>query len=175
MSYASEIKKEVNEIEVDDCCVRAEAAALIRMNGTISVSKERFTLDVQTENAAIARRIYSLIKSIYSYPVKLIVRKKMKLKKNNVYIIRLVKNVAELLSALDILHEPYEFVRTISKSYFKKACCRKAYLRGAFLAGGSVNNPETSSYHLEIFNFHKDHNDSLCELLNTFDLRARVL
>jgi len=175
MSFASEIKKELTEIEVDDCCVRAEVAALIRMNGTISVSKERFTLDVQTENAAIARRIYSLIKSIYSYPVELLVRKKMKLKKNNVYIIRLVKNVAELLSALDILHEPYEFVRTISKSYFKKACCRKAYLRGAFLAGGSVNNPETSSYHLEIFNFHKDHNDSLCELLNTFDLRARVL
>ncbi len=175
MSFASQIKKELTEIEVDDCCVRAEVAALIRMNGTISVSRDRFTLDVQTENAAIARRIYSLVKSIYSYPVELLVRKKMKLKKNNVYIIRLVKNVAELLSELDILHEPYGFVRTISKSYFKKECCRKAYLRGAFLAGGSVNNPETSSYHLEIFNFHKEHNDSLCELLNTFDLRARVL
>lgn len=175
MSFASEIKKELTEIEVDDCCVRAEIAALIRMNGTISVSKDRFSLDVQTENAAIARRIYSLIKTIYDYPVELLVRKKMKLKKNNVYIIRLVKNVAELLSELDILHEPYGFVRTISKTYFKKGCCRKAYLRGAFLAGGSVNNPETSSYHLEIFNFHKDHNDSLCELLNTFDLRARVL
>lgn len=175
MSFASQIKKELTEIEMDDCCVRAEVAALIRMNGTISVSKERFTLDVQTENAAIARRIYSLIKSIYSYPVELLVRKKMKLKKNNVYIIRLVKNVAELLAELDILHKPYEFVRTISKSYFKKTCCRKSYLRGAFLAGGSVNNPETSSYHLEIFNFHKEHNDSLCELLNTFDLRARGL
>jgi len=175
MSFASEIKKELTEIEVDECCVRAEVAALIRMNGTISVSKERFTLDVQTENAAIARRIYSLIKTIYAYPVELLVRKKMKLKKNNVYIIRLVKNVAELLSELDILHEPYGFVRNISKTYFKKGCCRKSYLRGAFLAGGSVNNPETSSYHLEIFNFHKDHNDSLCELLNTFDLRARVL
>lgn len=175
MSFASQIKKELTDIQVDDCCVRAEVAALIRMNGTISVSKERFTLDVQTENAAIARRIYSLIKSIYSYPVELLVRKKMKLKKNNVYIIRLVKNVSELLSELDILHGPYEFVRTISNSYLKKTCCRKAYLRGAFLAGGSVNNPETSSYHLEIFNFHKEHNDSLCELLNTFDLRARVL
>src|SRR5690625_1887523 len=175
MSFASQIKNELTDIQVDDCCVRAEVAALIRMNGTISVSKERFTLDVQTENAAIARRIYSLIKSIYSYPVELLVRKKMKLKKNNVYIIRLVKNVSELLSELDILHGPYEFVRTISNSYLKKTCCRKAYLRGAFLAGGSVNNPETSSYHLEIFNFHKEHNDSLCELLNTFDLRARGL
>src|SRR5690625_5297153 len=162
MSFASLIKKELTEIEVGDCCKRAEIAALIRMNGTISASKERFTLDVQTENAAIARRIYTLIKSLYSYPVELLVRKKMKLKKNNVYIIRLVKNVAELLSELDILHEPYEFTQIISKRYLKKTCCRKAYLRGAFLASGSVNNPETSSYHLEIFNFYKKHNDSLC-------------
>lgn len=175
MSFASQIKKELTDIEMDECCIEAEIAALIRMNGTISVSRDRYTLDVQTENAAIARRMYSLIKTIYPYPVELLVRKKMKLKKNNVYIIRLVKNVSEILSELDILHEPYELVQTISKKYFKKACCRKAYLRGAFLAGGSVNNPETSSYHLEIFNFHHAHNESLCELLNTFDLRARTL
>ena len=175
MSFASQIKKELTSIEVDACCNQAEIAALIRMNGTISVSRDRYTLDVQTENAAIARRIYTLIKEIYPYPVEVLVRRKMKLKKNNVYIVRLVKDVANILSELDILHEPYEFVRNISKKYYKKSCCRKAYLRGAFLAGGSVNNPETSSYHLEIFNIHKEHNDSLCDLLNTFDLRARVL
>src|SRR5690625_54611 len=145
------------------------------MNGAISISKDKYTLDIQTENAAIARRIYSLIKLNYSYPVELLVRKKMKLKKNNVYIIRLVKEVGAILSKLDILHEPYEFVREISPKYYKKSCCQKAYLRGAFLAGGSINNPETSSYHLEIFNFHKEHNKSLCKLLNTFDLRAKEL
>src|SRR5699024_8456535 len=42
-------------------------------------------------------------------------------------------------------------------------------------AGGSVNNPETSSYHLEIFNFYEEHNHSLCQLLNKFNLRAREL
>lgn len=175
MSFASQIKKELTDMEIDECCVQAEIAALIRMNGTISVSKDRYALDVQTENAAIARRIYSLIKATYPYPVELLVRKKMKLKKNNVYIIRLVKNVSDLLSELDILHDPYSLVHTISEKYFKNECCRKAYLRGAFLAGGSVNNPETSSYHLEIFNFHKTHNESLCDLLNTFGLHARSL
>src|SRR5699024_11096030 len=59
-----------------------------------------------------------------------------------------------------------------SEKYLEKECCQKAYLRGAFLAGGSINNPETSSYHLEIFNFYEDHNESLCDLLNVFDLRA---
>lgn len=175
MSFASEIKKELTAIEIGDCCARAEIAALIRMNGTISISRGKYSLDVQTENAAIARRIYTLIKSIYPHTVELLVRRKMRLKKNNVYIVRLVQEVGKLLSELDILHEPYEFVRTISDEKFSKQCCKKAYLRGAFLASGSINNPETSSYHLEIYNNYKEHNDSLCELLNSFDLRARVL
>src|SRR5699024_4371405 len=53
--------------------------------------------------------------------------------------------------------------------------CRRAYLRGAFVARGSINNPETSSYHLEIFNLDQDHNQVLRELLNVYDLRAREL
>src|SRR5699024_1778134 len=127
-------------IEVDDCCENAELAALIRMNGAISLSKQEYLLDVQTENAAIARRIYTLIKSSYALPVELLVRKKMKLKKNNAYIVRLKEGVRELLADLDILMDSYTFVRTISEQFLNKSCCKRAYLRGAFLAGGSVNN-----------------------------------
>ncbi|GAA0448728.1 MAG: DNA-binding protein WhiA [Bacillota bacterium] len=175
MSFASEIKKELTAIDIDDCCMHAELAALIRMNGAISLSKQEYTLDVQTENAAIARRIYTLIKSTYALPVELLVRKKMKLKKNNVYIVRLKEDVRSLLKDLNILQEPYTFTRNISERYVKKSCCKRAYLRGAFLAGGSINNPETSSYHLEVFNFYQEHNDALCDLLNAFDLHARKL
>ncbi len=176
MSFASDIKKELTSIEDSSpCCALSELSALIRMNGAISVARNKYTLDVQTENAAIARRMFSLIKKNYDYPVELLVRRKMKLKKNNVYIVRLLQDVGNFLAKLDILHEPYTFVRSISDKYIKKECCKKAYLRGAFLAGGSVNNPETSSYHLEIFNAHEEHNHSLCKLLNTFDLRAREL
>ena len=56
-----------------------------------------------------------------------------------------------------------------------KKCCKRSYLRGAFLAGGSVNNPETSSYHLEIFSLYKEHSEALCELMNSFDLNAKTL
>ncbi|WP_163970510.1 DNA-binding protein WhiA [Oceanobacillus halotolerans] len=175
MSFASEIKKELTGVEVDECCTYAELAALIRMNGAVSVSKQGYSLDVQTENAAIARRIYTLIKSTYDIPVELLVRKKMKLKKNNVYIVRMKEDVDVLLTDLDILEKPLSFNRTISKDYVKKSCCKKAYLRGAFLAGGSINNPETSSYHLEIFNFYQEHNDALCDLLNEFNLHSRKL
>lgn len=175
MSFASEIKKELTKIENKDCCAYAELAALIRMNGAVSLSRQEYLLDVQTENAAIARRIYTLIKSIYSFPVELLVRKKMKLKKNNVYIVRMSEGVRQILSELQILEEPFTLLREIPTKFTDKPCCRKAYLRGAFLAGGSVNNPETSSYHLEISNFYKEHNDSLCKLMNSFGLHARIL
>ena len=51
----------------------------------------------------------------------------------------------------------------------------RAYLRGAFLASGSVNNPETSRYHLEISSIYEEHNQDICDLLNQFDLNARTL
>ncbi|MFD1361635.1 DNA-binding protein WhiA [Lentibacillus salinarum] len=175
MSFASEIKKELTGVEVDNCCQYAELAALIRMNGVISKSGNVYTLDVQTENAAIARRIYTLVKSLYNFSSELLVRKKMKLRKNNIYIVRLKEVVQKLLDELGIIQDSYTFHRTIPDKYWEKNCCKRAYLRGAFLAGGSINNPETSSYHLEIFNSYQEHNDSLCELLNDFDLKARKL
>jgi hypothetical protein len=173
MSFASVIKKELTSIESDKCCKQAELAALIRMNGHMSFSGDKYILDVQTENAAIARRIYTLIKNLYLLPMELLVRKKMKLKKNNIYIVRMKKDVDTFLSDLDILQESNTLKKDISEKYLQKDCCKRAYLRGAFLAGGSINNPETSSYHLEIYNACQEHNDSLCELLNDFDLRAR--
>src|SRR5699024_7406807 len=110
----------------------------------------------------------------YGLPVELLVRKKMKLKKNNVYIVRMKKDAKKMLIDLEIYKESYTVIRTISNKYLEKECCQKAYMRGAFLAGGSINNPETSSYHLEIFNYYEEHTHALCNLLNEFGLRART-
>lgn len=155
--------------------MKAELSALIRMNGSLSFSNRMLILDIQTENAAIARRIYTLLKKQYEISVELLVRKKMRLKKNNVYIVRLVQRAKEILEDLNILDEGFTFYRSISENLVKKKCCKRSYIRGAFLAGGSVNNPETSSYHLEIFSQYKEHNDSLCELMNTFELNSKTL
>lgn len=145
------------------------------MNGSLSFSNKMLVLDIQTENAAIARRIYTLLKRQYQVSVELLVRKKMRLKKNNVYIVRLVDEAKSILEDLNILDEGFTFYHSISENLVKKKCCKRSYIRGAFLAGGSVNNPETSSYHLEIFSLYKEHNDSLCELMNTFDLNSKTL
>ncbi|AKM20334.1 DNA-binding protein WhiA [Anoxybacillus geothermalis] len=176
MSFASETKKELTNLEVKRCCLRAELSALLRMNGSLAFSGGRMAVDVQTENAAIARRIYTLLKKGYDVAVELFVRKKMRLKKNNVYIVRITDGAAPLLRDLCIWNGDFSFIHDIDPELVKKKCCKRSYLRGAFLAGGSVNNPETSSYHLEIFSLYEDHNRSLCELMNShFFLNAKTL
>lgn len=175
MSFASETKKELTNLEVKTCCTQSELSALIRMNGSLSFSNRKLVVDIQTENAAIARRIYTLIKKSYQVQVELLVRKKMRLKKNNVYIVRLNEQAKSILEDLKIIGEGFTFIHDISPELIKKKCCKRSYLRGAFLAGGSVNNPETSSYHLEISSLYKEHNDSLCELMNTFGLNSKTL
>ncbi len=145
-------KKELTQLEITPCCSKAELSALIRMNGSLALNNQQISLDVSTENAAIARRIYTLIKYVYpTIHIELLVRKKMRLKKNNVYLVRISKDARTLLKDLAILDDPFQFIRSISPEMIKKPCCKRAYLRGAFLAGGSINHPETSSYHLEIF------------------------
>jgi DNA-binding protein WhiA len=107
--------------------------------------------------------------------VELLVRKKMRLKKNNVYIVRLKNTARKVLEDLKILSEDFSIIHDISEELVKKKCCKRSYLRGAFLAGGSVNNPETSSYHLEIASMYQEHNQSLCELMNKFGLNSKTL
>lgn len=173
MSFAFEVKKELTMLEVHPEHAKAELAALIRMNGTLSIVDHDFVLNVQTENAAIARRIYSLIKDNFDVESELLVRKKMKLKKNNVYIVRLKTGSKLVLKELGIMdgmlysgHIPEEIKTNKQKV--------KSYLRGAFLAGGSVNSPDTSRYHLEIHSSYEEHNEDICEMMQIFDLNARV-
>lgn len=174
MSFAADTKKELTQLESKSCCARSELAALIRMNGSISFGNRQLILNIPTEHAAIARRIYTLIKRIYNYDVELLVRKKMRLKKNNVYIVRVSAKARELLEDLGIMDSAFTFTRTISTDFTKKNCCKRSYLRGAFLAGGSINHPETS-YHLEIFSMYEEHTESLCNLMNEFGLNAKML
>ncbi|MBC1320447.1 DNA-binding protein WhiA [Listeria welshimeri] len=175
MSFASETKKELTHMDVSDSDAKVELAAFIRMNGAISFSNQLVIMDVQTENAAIARRMYQLLKDLYEVPIELLVRRKMKLKKNNVYIVRLKSGTRGILEDLCILEPPMTFTKSIDRGFVKKRSAKRAYLRGAFLASGSVNNPETSSYHLEIFSVYEEHNEAICALMNQFDLNARTL
>lgn len=174
MSFAAEVKKELTGLAVQKNLAQAELAALIRMNGSLSLSNHQFVLNVQTENAAIARRIFTLLKEHYNVRSELLVRRKMKLKKNNVYIVRLKQETQNILLDLDIM-DGMMFQAHISNEIKQSDEKTRAYLRGAFLTSGSVNNPETSRYHLEISSIYEEHNQDICDLLNQFDLNARTL
>ncbi len=174
MSFAADVKKELTTLEVHREHAKAELAALIRMNGSLSLANHQFVLNVQTENAAIARRIYTLLKDHFDVRSELLVRRKMKLKKNNVYIVRLKQETERVLTELDIM-DGMMFHSHVSNEIMGNAQKMRSYLRGAFMASGSVNNPETSRYHLEIYSIYEEHNQDICDMLNYYDLNARTL
>ncbi|MGL4536865.1 MAG: DNA-binding protein WhiA, partial [Weissella cibaria] len=175
MSFASDVKKELTMLEINNPDnAKAELSALLRMNGSLGLANMRFTLNVQTENAATARRILGLLQQFYQLPSEISVRRQMKLKKNNLYVVRIVQGVNELLDDLHIF-EDFELLPTVPDDWLADEGKARSYLRGAFLAAGSVNNPETSRYHLEIYSLYEEQAHQLEGLMNRFDLNAKVV
>lgn len=176
MSFAAQTKKQLTMIKSKPCCEKAELSALIRMSGVLQLSSNRkVILDISTENAAITRRIYTLLKAYFHVHMELLVRKKMRLKKNNIYIVRIPTHVQPILHHLHIVSEDFLFTEGIDARIIQNSCCKRAYLRGAFMAGGSVNNPEGSAYHLEISSMYEEHCRALVGLANEFHLNARFI
>ena len=173
MSYASEVKKELTGLQMHLDNAKAELMALIRMNGSLGIANRNMILNVQTESPAIARRIYSLLKQFYQVESEIVVRRKMKLKKNNQYVVRLRYHAQEILSDLGIL-EGFQIKEKVPMALLKDDLMIRSYLRGAFLAGGSVNNPETSRYHLEIYSLYEEHNEMIAQMINRYHLNART-
>ena len=175
MSFAAHVKKELVGHQSKPCCQVAELSALLKMNGSMSLSSSGLVLTFDTENAAIARRVLTILKAIFpTVETGILARRKKNLKKNNTYVVRILGQVLEIAQKLQVMpSEKGDF--SIFDTILAKNCCARAYLRGAFLAGGSVNNPETSSYHFEITTTDSEHALLLQLILNDLDLNARVL
>ena len=175
MSFSAHIKKELVGIDSDQCCQIAEASALFKMNGTMSLTSSGPVLSFETENAAIARRVLMLLKNNFPHvKTSILARKKKNLKKNNTYVVKVVEQVLRIADELQVMPSD-EGDFSIFETFLAKPCCNRAYLRGAFLAGGSINNPETSSYHFELMTSDSEHARVLQLILNDLELNARVL
>lgn len=87
---------------------------------------------------------------------------------------RLKERTQEVLNELAIM-DGLMFQTHISDEIMGNTQKMRSYLRGAFMASGSVNNPETSRYHLEIYSLYEEHNLDVCQMLNYYDLNARTL
>ncbi|MCY0876061.1 MAG: DNA-binding protein WhiA [Firmicutes bacterium] len=178
MSFAAQVKKELTQIANKPCCERAELTALIQHCGTLGTDSESGgadSLHLSTENAAIARRMYTLLKPLCPQGLEVLVQRKMRLKKNNVYVIRMRRGGHDLLHSLDLLDGDGVLLQTVGVRVKGRSCCERAYLRGAFLAAGSVNDPDANSYHLELASKSRAHADALWELTQAHDLRAKVM
>ena len=139
-SYAQDVKNELaHKFEEDRDCLLAEFVALLK----VGAKKIDGRLEFTSSNAAVVRRVIKLAKKFFPNvkPEIAAVRRK-KLLKNLLYVVRFIA-AGELQKFFDTL----DINELLKRTRFKVA-----YLRGAFLAGGSVNRPETQ-YFLQIMAF----------------------
>ena len=151
-SFAADVKNELaHKLDKKICCQTAELAALLRMGASITLGTNLMLgLSFVTENAAVARKTLTLLKSAGDVQTEVTVSRSQRLKKNNRYSLRVVPspNVRPLMEQLGMLGDT-EGSMGRDKALLNKQCCRRAYLRGAFMGGGSINRPEAEC-HLEM-------------------------
>lgn len=174
MSFTTDVKSEIAANELHPCCMKAELSAVLQMCSTINITSTGMHLTAKTENATTAKRIYKLVKERYDVITGLSVIKKMKLKKNNIYVIRIENKAMEILKDLEIFTDQGLQVHPSSK-LLRKDCCARAYLAGAFLAGGSVNSPNKANYHLEISTNDEESAKFIQKIMLRFDLPAKLI
>ncbi len=176
MSFSTEVKNELARVNGEHtCCYAAELAALIRMGGAMSIGgNATLGINFSSENAAVTRKVLSLIKRYSDVKTEVMVTRGRRLKKNNTYHVRVVPSpgVNELLAALGIMRGDGLNVQSDS-AILRKVCCRRAYLRGAFLGAGSVNRPE-GSYHLELVTGNAEMAKSLVRIMKSLSLPGRL-
>ena len=173
VSFSRIVKEEVVFNDFESCCQRSMLCAVIKINGTLSLSSHGLSLTIRTENAKIASKIHKMLKEEYNPQIEFLVSKKMKLKKNNVYILKVTK-AREILDDLSLM-DGLGFHEIPSADILKNECCKRAYIAGAFLACGSVNNPETSNYHLEMSFNEEEYAGFIEQLMNKFELNAKMI
>ncbi|KFZ27696.1 MAG: Sporulation transcription regulator WhiA [Candidatus Izimaplasma bacterium HR2] len=175
MSFASDTKSELLSLIADKCCKLAELSALLRMNGNINLSSEGLRIEFQTTNIQIARKVIKSSKELYRVEVDIVSKKQMKLKKNDIYIIIIKDKASEIINELGLMNNTDNYQEAIESTLIIKECCKRSYLRGAFLAAGSINSPKSSSYHLEIHSTDEVHALALQELMTYFYLNSKVI
>ena len=149
ISFTNEIKNEITaNINLDTEMKRSLLAAFIRVNGTKKIKNKNEYLILRTENAKVAKFIYSLIKDLYEdVVVSFSFRKTMKFYKATEYLVNIINGGTTIFSSLDInLLES-----KINQELINKEDKIRGFLMGLFLACGSCNSPKTSNYHFEFY------------------------
>ncbi len=171
MSFAQKVKTELMAVEINEYCI-SELASLIKINGTLAFTNKGIKINVITENASIARRIFKLVKHFLNQTCQIVIFRNRSFSKNQ-YMLSIEKDVDNTLAKLDIAFADQRKLQ--EHRLINNLDYQKAYLRGAFLASGSINNPKTAKYHFEIKDSDNYHAELLCDLLNSFELNSKII
>jgi len=152
MSFSKQIKKDLaNQWSASHHCRVAEVVAMISMLGEVQrISKEEKYLQIAIENAMVARKCFTFLKKAFNIRVEIS-----------------LQGQTHLIKVQDV--EIGSFSQIV-----KKTCCKRAFIRGAFLASGSISNPE-KGYHFEIVTPTKHKAEQLQCIMNSFELEAKII
>lgn len=169
MTFSTRLKEEITEYSSNPIEKRAELSAILRYDAKIE--KEKIT--ITSENAKIARRIYTFIKEVFGINIKIIVRNQKRFRIKQIYILEIKEKVSYILESLNI----FEFGKKIkaNENYFEADEEKISYLRGTFLTTGSINDPSTSGYHMEFVFLTKSDAQFIKNMLKSFKIESKVL
>lgn len=176
MSFSSDVKDELSrQLSAARHCQIAEIAAAVAFSGKIRGDSGKESLEITTDNAALARKYFTLIKKTYNINTDISVRNNNI--KNNTYaiIVSESKDVNKIMASLrmsdDILLGEDKLIDLM---LVQQPCCRRAFIRGAFLASGSMSDPE-KSYHFEIVCSTQPKAEQMRDIINSFGVDAKVV
>ena len=164
MSFTSRIKNELVESELSKLEQVSELSGLLK-NSVDNRSK----LNITTENAAIARLIFNRLKNNYDALIRVSVKKGYNYNKNYIYGLEVYKNVDSIIKDLSL-------DTVVPNSYLiDDEDTKRAYIRGIFLACGSVNDPKTSQYHMEFSFDNEEYASFINDMLDSYNLNSKIL
>lgn len=180
MSFSGDIKEELSMAgKASRHCQLAELASIISMCGAVAInSRGEYLLKIHTENLAVSRKYFTLLKKTFNIRTDTSVR--INKKKDNIsYFVVLkdheeAKRILEVTNLLDSSGDVWEELSVIRNPVIHKLCCKRAFLRGAFLASGSVSAPE-KSYHLEFVCASEEKAKQIQDIMQFFRLDPKIV
>ena len=180
MSFSKEVKEELSRQlpSARHCCI-AETAAIISLCGHVKISsQDRFSVKIHTENIAVARKYFTLLKKTFNIVAEITIRQNAYLKKGRTYTITVnnheeavkILTTCKLLDDGDIVENMSVYDNTV----IMNSCCKRSFVRGAFIASGSISTPE-KFYHFEIVCNSYDKAVQLSQLIKSFDIESKIV
>ena len=156
MSFSSDAKAELIRLPFGrNCCIVTELSALTQTTGSLSFhGGGRISVTWEVENTALARRIFRMLKDGLGFAPSLHFVQHARLGGRRTCVLTVGEDEAPRLLTLLRMMEPDEtgtpvLRRTLPRPQITRACCRRAYLRGAFLGAGAIGSPDRG-YRMEI-------------------------